>query len=82
MTDPGDRYPGGWFGESWDAPVCDPARHMPTPVGDRCVECSDLIEEDDQGMIIPFWDGTAPVMLTSTHLTCFLATILPKRGLQ
>lgn len=72
-------YPGGWFGPSWGAPVCDEADHLPTPVGDRCIECMSLITDDDQGMLIPFADMT-PMVLGAYHLMCFLATILPQRG--
>jgi hypothetical protein len=72
-------YPGGWFGESWGAPVCEENRHRPTPVGDLCVECAQDITEDDQGMLIPF-AGMTPAVLGSYHLICFLSTILPRRG--
>jgi hypothetical protein len=71
-----DNYPGGWFGRSWGAPVCDPETHKPTPVGDRCTECLQEIEEDDQGMLIPF-AGMTPAVLSSFHLDCFLKTIIP-----
>jgi hypothetical protein len=72
-------YPGGWFGASWRAPVCEEERHKPTPVGSECAECHLGIEEADQGMLIPYaHDDT--VELQAIHLACFLATILPKRG--
>lgn len=75
-----DSYPGGWFGESWGAPACDPARHKPTPVGDPCIECKQPIEADDEGMLIPFVRlGGEPAELCAYHLPCFLATILPRR---
>lgn len=73
------HYPGGWFGESWCAPVCDEARHLPTPVGDLCTECAQEITADDQGVLIPF-AGMTPIVLSAYHLPCFLATVLPRRG--
>ena len=73
------NYPGGWFGESWGAPVCEESQHLPTPVGDLCTECAQPITEDDQGLLIPF-AGMTPAVLCSYHLTCFLSTILPRRG--
>lgn len=71
------EYPGGWFGESWGAPVCEPDRHMPTPVGDKCVDCAQLITADDRGMIIPF-AGMTPPVLESHHLDCFLRIVMPE----
>ena len=73
----------GWFGKSWGAPCCDPELHMPTPVGDLCVECAQPIEKTDQGMLIPFADMT-PAVLGAYHLDCFLGNVLgpirPKLG--
>jgi hypothetical protein len=40
-----------WFGESWGAPVCDPADHVETPVGAVCLWCVDLIDEQDSGYV-------------------------------
>lgn len=71
-----DYYPGGWFGKSWGAPVCEESRHLPTPVGDRCVSCTWFIKDDDQGMLIPF-AGMKPATLMSYHLECFLREICP-----
>jgi hypothetical protein len=73
------EYPGGWFGESWGAPVCVPERHLPVPTGQPCVECTQPVQETDQGLLIPYandggWE------LTAYHLPCFLATVLPRRG--
>lgn len=74
-------YPGGWFGESWGAPVCDPARHLPTPVGDLCEECMGVITAADSGMLIPYLGGLdGPTTLDAYHLPCFLSTMLPRRG--
>lgn len=71
-------YPGGWFGESWGAPVCEPERHKPTPVGVKCPTCDVPIAEDDQGMLIPLvrdqgWE------LEPYHYTCFLSMVLGRR---
>jgi hypothetical protein len=69
-----DNYPGGWFGASWGAPVCDEATHLPTPVGDLCTECMVEIIDGDRGMLIPF-AGMTPAVLSSFHLGCFLRTV-------
>jgi hypothetical protein len=72
MSDHG--YPGGWFGESWGAPVCDPVRHKPTPVGELCVFCEGEILKTDQGLTIPH-ASAAGVGLRSMHIECFLKNI-------
>ena len=72
-------YPGGWFGESWGAPVCEPERHRQTPVGAECTDCGEDIEARDQGLLIPY--AGHPSSLNAFHLTCFLSTILPRRNL-
>lgn len=45
--------PQTYFGEPWDVPAVDDAIAGPTPVGERCVYCPDLIEEGDQGFLLP-----------------------------
>ncbi len=54
-----------WFGENWGAPVCDPEDHIPTPVGDPCVNCEEAIEAGDQGVVfdLPY------------HIECFTRAI-------
>jgi hypothetical protein len=42
-----------WFGESWDAPMCEPGAHAPTPVGVLCMSCEEPIEEGDRGVMMP-----------------------------
>jgi hypothetical protein len=67
-----DDYPGGWFGESWGAPVCDEQRHLPIPLGEKCPECDTEIELTDNGMLIPSSRG-----LLAYHRICFLRTVIP-----
>lgn len=74
-------YAGGWFGQSWGAPACDPARHRPTPVGALCDTCEKPVGESDQGMLIPHVSGAElypTVALLAYHLDCFLSMIVPK----
>jgi hypothetical protein len=75
VSDDLSNYLGGWFGENWGAPVCEPERHMPTPVGDECIDCGQPIKENDQGMLIPF--AGYRTVLGSHHLDCFLRAICP-----
>lgn len=53
-----------WFGPPWDAPLCDPSRHAPTPLGSVCVYCSVMITDQDQGVLVPRLErqpGRAPL---------------------
>lgn len=43
----------GWFGESWGAPMCEEANHIPTPVGAFCISCDEPIAVDDHGVVTP-----------------------------
>lgn len=74
-----DDWPGGWFGESWEAPVCEVSRHRPTPIGASCMYCDDAITEDDQGLLIPGSkagpNDSVIFVLEATHLGCFLYQI-------
>jgi hypothetical protein len=67
-------YPGGWFGPSWGALVCDPANHMATPVGEKCLDCKKVFVDGDQGMTIPHASDEG-VDLRSIHIDCFLREI-------
>lgn len=42
-----------FFGERWDAPAFDDATEIPTPVGERCLDCDELIAEGDSGTMTP-----------------------------
>ena len=75
-----------WFGTSWGAPVCDPADHVPTPVGQDCLMgCGRVIAADDQGLVLPhsYLDDEGEVRgeLRGQHLDCFLKAVgLPHRA--
>ena len=80
-----------WFGKSWKAPICRTTEHVETPKG-YCVECGGDIQEDDQGLLIPFTgplDGLEKFVTTDAnevqnyivyHLDCFLESVGVKRG--
>lgn len=42
-----------WFGETWGARACDPAKHVPPPVGRECIGCKGPIVAEDRGHIQP-----------------------------
>jgi hypothetical protein len=73
---PDDSYAGGWFGQDWGAPVCDPARRLATPEGDLCIDCLGLIGDGDRGLAVPFVYEAGSMTLTYHHHACWM------RGLQ
>jgi hypothetical protein len=34
-----------WFGESWNAPVCESTERVAVPVGETCVRCRETFHE-------------------------------------
>lgn len=70
-----------YFGDPWDAPVCDPddeasVDQAPTPVGDPCLDCDVPIAEGDQGVIFPYAPADGPPRMGAHHRRCFLRSIL------
>lgn len=63
-----------WFGRSWHAPVCVPARRMSTPVGWLCLHCLMPINPEHRGIAIglAFPSGSSEAY---EHLSCFLADL-------
>ncbi len=59
-----------WFGESWGAPVCEPAERVSTPVGAACLRCEKPIAEDDCGVFLTSMGADQPI-----HFGCFLVEI-------
>jgi len=49
----------------------------PTPIGEPCSWCSEIIIEGDQGFLIPSSDGLRPV-----HHVCFMREVLGSVGHQ
>lgn len=75
------EYPGGWFGASWGAPVCEDISHKPTPVGEECLYlCGTPIGDGDQGLVMPHFYEQGRFRLAATHLRCFRRHIGPGRG--
>lgn len=77
-----------WFGESWGAPVCEPGSHIAIPVGMPCAghehmherawdirgnrPRSAVIEQWDQGVLLPYYAAGNEVDLLAYHLDCWL----------
>jgi hypothetical protein len=69
-----------WWGDPWPseelrAPICmDDAERVPTPVGEPCLWCSELIVEGDRGEVMPYVklnDDAAPSIVDAyMHVEC------------
>jgi hypothetical protein len=75
-----------WFGESWDAPVCDPRWHVDTPVGKLCDWCQEPVDEGDSGVVMGGMtldaDGIPAPVIVVHHRNCFLRQTLGSVGHQ
>jgi hypothetical protein len=60
-----------WFGKTWDAPVNDPVNNVKVPVGKPCIICGVDMTPDDQGVTLPYWDGTHLPTTILYHLHCW-----------
>lgn len=66
-----------FFGERWDAPVCDPpAKQIPTPVGERCYRCNEAIIAGDQGHLFGSVAADESLGTTAVHRECFLLDVV------
>jgi hypothetical protein len=72
-----DRF-GAWFGEPWNAGICSVGKRLPTPVGERCFGCKELIAEDDRGMWLATVAGptAATWRFAPQHRECALRQVL------
>lgn len=43
----------GYFGAFWNVPATELLDRLPTPVGDKCIDCQEIIGVADQGYIVP-----------------------------
>lgn len=71
-----ERTFGTYFGEAWPSGVCDEGRQVPTPVGELCCYCGELIEADHQGTFIANgYDPQLPSFLPQ-HKECSLRSVM------
>lgn len=73
-----------WFGEPWPsddmrAAVCeDDGERVPLPDGQTCPMCEKLVEQGDQGVVIPHTFPSGILMVTEIryiHLGCLLMAV-------
>lgn len=68
-----------WFGKNWGSPMCDPAMHCPTPVGEPCLWCEERIAADDDGFLSAVIDSPgAALQLREApyHLDCYIRNVV------
>lgn len=66
-----------YFGKSWSS-VCE--NKVPTPIGELCYHCEELIESGDRGLIIPCVGDI--VQERPIHLCCFIREVVGSVGHQ
>ena len=66
---------GAFFGAPWDAPRVDSAVRVDTPVGERCLMCSEEIVEGDRGWLVAAL-GTEGVTRRAVHAECDLRSVI------
>lgn len=69
-----------WFGPTWDAPVNE-GPHVPTPVGQLCLWCTEAIEDGDAGVVMPcVREMGAAATLEPEHRDCFIRSTIGSLG--
>jgi hypothetical protein len=64
------------FGRRWDAPICDAASLVATPVGYRCLSCDEPIVEGDAGFLRPVVRDDTVLTIAAIHRECDLTQVL------
>lgn len=65
----------GWFGETWHAPACEPEMEVPTPVGEKCLNCEEEIVDGDRGFTMSYF-GTQGASVVPIHAECQMRSVL------
>lgn len=68
------------FGEPWDAPVCEGAPRLPTPVGTPCLWCEVPIADGDQGQMQPLLRADRTTQMVPYHRECLLRAVVGPPG--
>lgn len=76
-----------WFGETWDAPICEDGYQVESPLGEVCLYCEGVIEDGERGVLTAaspsiegtfrWWIGGHEVYVAAYHIDCFLSSIIP-----
>ena len=63
-----------WFGEDWNAPVCEEGEQVETPFGQPCEDCKRPIEQGDQGIVLVSYEDHI-VRDFPVHLDCLMGMV-------
>ncbi len=63
------------FGDWGDCPRAQGARFMPTPIGEPCLVCRDLVARGDVGELVPDV-GEHTVTVRAVHRECLLLDVV------
>lgn len=73
-----------FFGEPWDAPACEGAPQVPTPVGEERSHCTVPVEDGDRGFMISHVgrdpDGNLAAFAMPWHRECLMRTTAGSRS--
>lgn len=64
-----------YFGDSWPAPERSDVTQVPTPVGELCFRCQEMIEQGQQGYLIPYIPAEGEPRMEPWHRRCFAREI-------
>jgi hypothetical protein len=67
------------FGDPWDAPAWDGAIRVPTPTGEHCAICREMIIDGDRGWIrgtVREIDGQPKASTTPIHVECEALSVI------
>jgi hypothetical protein len=62
-----------WFGQSWGAPVCDPATKTAIPLDHLCDQCGLKFLVTDRGLLVR---SLGPEPYVYYHFDCFMGIVL------
>jgi len=65
-----------FFGPPWDTPLAEKGEFRPTPVGDFCFRCHEMLVEGDRGMFEVVISALSPAMERPVHRECSLRAVV------
>lgn len=67
-----------WFGDSWDANICDPQHKIDIPLDAKCCWCDEGFDAESQGVRIVSYGSDTPYAFY--HVCCFLRSTIGSLG--
>lgn len=64
-----------WFGATWGAPICNPAHHVDTPIGQACAGCNAPIGAESWGVVVPHVGAEGHVSEWAYHRRCWMIAL-------